>query len=252
MICGSWIGVEAARSAVKIGPVLKVELHAHTQDDPADRIPHSLEQLVERAAAVGFRALAITLHNRYFDPAPHAELARRHNVVLMSGIERSIRGRHILLINFPPEIARVTTLEEIARLKAACRGLVVAPHPFYPTPSALRGWMNTHPDLVDAVEINAMYTRHIDFNRAAVAWAREHKKTVVGNTDLHLLEQIGSTYTLVDAPAEADAICAAIRDGRVEVRTEPLSLARAIVIFSKMCWNGLVGRLEVLAHRPRE
>ena len=48
--------------------MLKVELHAHTDQDPVDRIPHSTEQLIERAAALGYGALAVTLHDRYFDP----------------------------------------------------------------------------------------------------------------------------------------------------------------------------------------
>ena len=48
--------------------VLKVELHAHTDDDPLDRIGHSTEQLIDRAAALGYDAIAVTLHNRYFDP----------------------------------------------------------------------------------------------------------------------------------------------------------------------------------------
>jgi len=227
--------------------VIKVDLHVHTADDPSDYVPHSLQQFVEHAAARQFGGLAITLHDRYFDPAPHAELARRHNVVLMSGIERSIHGRHILLINFPPEVTRVTTLDGIARLKSTTRGLVIAPHPFYPLGSALRGWMHSHVDLIDlidAVEINAMYTRSIDFNKRAITWARTHNKTLVGNTDLHLLEQMGTTYSLVDAAPNADAICDAIRAGRVEVRTDPLSLPRAAMIFSTMLWNGLRGWLR--------
>ncbi len=221
--------------------MINVDLHAHTHDDPADRIPHSLEQLVQGAAAVGIGALAVTLHDRYFDPAPHLAMARRHGVVLISGIERSIRGRHVLLINFPPEVAGVTSLDEIAQLKARTRGLVVAPHPFYPTRSALRGWMHLHAGLFDAVELNAMYTPWIDFNRAAIAWARQHGKPMVGNTDLHVLDQLGTTWTTVDAPADADAICDAIRAGRVRVCSKPIPLHRAIWILSRMVVNGARG-----------
>ena len=50
--------------------MIKVELHAHTSDDPADRIPHDTHALLDRAAQFGYGALAITLHNRWFDPAP--------------------------------------------------------------------------------------------------------------------------------------------------------------------------------------
>src|SRR5262245_23923212 len=101
-----------------------------------DRVPHSAEQLIERAAGHGYGAIAITLHDRPFDPAPLAAFARERGVVLIPGLERTVERRHVLLLNFPREAIEVETLEDIARLKAATNGLVIAPHPFYPIPSA--------------------------------------------------------------------------------------------------------------------
>jgi hypothetical protein len=224
--------------------VLKVELHAHTDGDPADRITHTTGELLEHAASLRYDALAVTLHDRYFDPAPHAADAERCGVLLLSGIERTIQGRHILLINFPEDVSRVRTFDDVRALKARTNGLVVAPHPFYPVASALRGQLDALASLVDAVEVNAMFTSTIDFNRAAVSWARKNGKALVGNTDLHLLEQMGTTYSLVDAERDPDAICNAIRGGRVEVRSEALSIGRAATIFAKMSWGGLMGRFR--------
>jgi predicted metal-dependent phosphoesterase TrpH len=223
--------------------VLKVELHAHTDQDPLDRIPHTTAELIDRAAALGYGALAVTLHDRYFDPAPYAEYARKRGLVLLPGIERTIDHRHVLLVNFPSESASLTTFEGIAELKARTTGLVVAPHPFYPTFSALGGLLDAHAGLFDAVEVNAMFTGLIDFNARAIRWARAHNKPMVGNTDLHLLDQMGTTYSLVDAPPEPEAICQAIRDGRVEVRSEPLSTFRAGSTFLRMAVGGAVGRV---------
>jgi predicted metal-dependent phosphoesterase TrpH len=53
--------------------------------------------------------------------------------------------------------------------------------------------MERHLDVIDAVEVNAMYTRLLDFNRRAIAWARANGKPLVGNTDLHVLDQMGTT-----------------------------------------------------------
>ena len=227
--------------------MLKVELHAHTDQDPADRIGHRTEDLIDHAAALGYDALAVTLHDRYFDPAPFQAHAARRGIVLLPGIERTIAGKHILLINFPPEVARVTTFADVRALKARGGGLVVAPHPFYPVPSALGRILDREMGLVDAIELNAMFTTWIDFNRAAIDWARAHDVPLVGNTDLHLLAQMGTTYSLVDADRTPDAICAAIREGRVEVRRSPLPLTRAAWIFAQMSWHGLAGRYG----RPR-
>jgi hypothetical protein len=48
----------------------------------------------------------------------------------------------------------------------------------------------------------------------------------------------------VDAPADAEAICAAIRAGRVQMRSEPLSVLRVGWIFSLMCLGGAIGRAK--------
>jgi predicted metal-dependent phosphoesterase TrpH len=148
-----------------------------------------------------------------------------------------------LLINFPSQCAEVRSFADLTRLKAATGGLVVAPHPFYPTASALGRLLDREAALFDAVEMNAMFTRAIDFNARARAWADARGKPLVGNTDLHVLEQMGTTYSLVDAEPDPDAVCDAIRQGRVEVHREPLSLARAIKLFSLMCWGGLRGHV---------
>ena len=113
-------------------------------------------------------------------------------------------------------------------------GLVVAPHPFYPHPTALGRFMETHASLFDAVEVNAFYTRLLDFNRPAVRWAREHGKPLVGNGDVHRLSQLGRTFSLIDAEPQPDAICEAIRAGRVSVHTEPLSVIECAWLMSDL------------------
>ena len=229
--------------------MLKVELHAHTDRDPADFIPHSTAELIDHAASLGYGALAVTLHDRYFDPAPFAAHAKDRGIVLIPGIERTLNHRHVLLLNFPPEVEAVRTLDDVARLKERCNGLVVAPHPFYPIPSALWSRLDQHAALWDAIEVNAMYTPSLNFNRRAIEWAARHGKPMVGNTDLHLLRQMGTTYSLVDAPPDVSAICEAIRAGRVEVRSQPLRWPRAVEIYLTMLANGARGRARRLRGR---
>ena len=226
--------------------MLKVELHAHTNLDPLDHIPHSTGDLIDHAAALGYHVLAITLHDRYFDPAEWQGHARDRGILLLPGIERTIDRQHVLLINFPPESASVRNFAELERLKRDSPGLVVAPHAFYPTLSALRQSLDAHRDVFDALEVNAMYTPWLNFNRAAERWARDHGKPLVGNSDLHVLEQMGTTYSLVDGPATPDGVCDAIRAGRVVVRTTPLSSLRAATLFSRMCLGGAIGRTQRL------
>ena len=225
--------------------MLKVELHAHTALDPSDYILHSTRELIDRAAELDYRGLAITLHDRYYDPAEDEQYARGTRVVLIAGIERTIQRRHMLLLNFPPECSAVNTFEDLRGLRARHpRGLVIAPHAFYPTRTAIGADATRHADVIDAIEVNSMFISWLNFNRRAIAWARAHGKPLVGNTDLHLLEQMGRTYTLVDAEPTADAICAAIKAGRVELRSEGLSAVRAGWVFGRMLLYGLIGQVR--------
>ena len=222
--------------------MLKVELHTHTADDPIDAIPHTTFELIDRAAALGYDALAITLHDHQLDLRRFAPYAAERGIVLIPGVERTIEGRHVLLLNFARGTQRVRTFADLARLKASERGLVVAPHPFFPSTVCLRGALERYADLFDAVERNAMFIRGVDFNRAAERFAARHGKPVVGNCDVHRLAQLGSTYSLVDAPRDPDAICDAIAAGRVRVESRPLEWIEAAQLMSSLMLGGLVAR----------
>lgn len=223
--------------------MLKVELHAHSNLDPHDGIFHTTRQLIDRAAELGYHALSVTCHNRYFDPTYDIAYARDRGMVLLPGVERTIGRAHLLLINFPETCQQVNSFDAAVALKDAHpNGLVIAPHPFYPTPAAIGlETMNRYRDLFDAVEVSSLYTHHIDFNARAIAWARANGKPLVGNSDVHTLAQLGTTYTLVDAAPEPDAICRAIREGRIELRTQPLSIRLAGWHFAGMLWTGAMG-----------
>jgi predicted metal-dependent phosphoesterase TrpH len=214
--------------------MLKVELHTHTADDPIDAIPHTTFELIDHAAALGYDALAITLHERQLDLRRFAPYAAERGIVLIPGVERTIEGRHVLLLNFARGADDVRTFADLARLKSRAAGLVVAPHPFFPSTVCLRGALERHADLFDAVERNAMFIRGVDFNRPAERFAARRGKPVVGNGDVHRLAQLGSTYSLVDAAPDPDAICEAIAAGRVRVESRPLAWSEAARLMCAM------------------
>lgn len=214
--------------------MLKVELHTHTSDDPVDEIPYSTFDLIDRAAALGYDALAITLHERQLDLRRFRPYAVERGITLIPGIERTIEGRHVLLLNFARGAEQVRTFADLARLRASQPGLVIAPHAYFPMPSCLGRDLERHAGLFDAVERNAMFIRGVDFNRRAERFAARHGKTVVGNGDVHRLSQLGTTYSLIDAARDPDAICAAILAGRVRVVSRPLEWIEAGLLMSKL------------------
>jgi predicted metal-dependent phosphoesterase TrpH len=228
--------------------MLKVELHAHTADDPIDRIPHTTRELIDRAAALGYHALAITLHEHQLDLAPFASYAAERGLLLIPGVERTIEGKHVLLLNFHGGADRVNTFAELARLKSRAPGLVIAPHPFFPLSVCLGKQMDRYADLFDAVERNAMYTRLTDFNRRAERWASAHGKPMVGNCDVHRLSQLGTTCSWIDAEADVDAICEAIVAGRVRTESHPLAWIDVARFLSSMI---LAGRASASQRREQ-
>lgn len=219
--------------------MLKVDLHLHTAEDPVDQMPHTALDLIERAAGLGFDALAITLHDAQLTDPRLSGYARERGIILIPGVERTIRGRHVLLLNFPAASAEaVRSLEDVRALKARKDGLVVAPHPFFPNRSCLDGMLDVYADVFDAVEWSYFWTRGVDFNTRARRWAAAHGKPVVGNSDLHDLRQLGRTYSLVDAPRDAAAICAAVRAGRVSLVTSPAPPCELARVVTRMVLRG--------------
>ncbi|HUK36732.1 MAG TPA: PHP-associated domain-containing protein [Vicinamibacterales bacterium] len=220
--------------------MLKVELHAHTEDDPVDNIPYSTRDLIDRAVAEDFDALAVTLHDHQLDLRPWQSYASDRGLLLIPGTERTIQGKHVLLLNFASGTDDVRTFDDLAALRRRSAGLVVAPHPFFPASSCLWTELTRHADLFDAVECNGMFTRSVDFNGHAVRWAARHGKPMVGNGDVHRFPQLGPTYSLVDAERHPEAICHAIAEGRVRVVRRPLT------------WRTAAGVLTSLAMTPRK
>jgi predicted metal-dependent phosphoesterase TrpH len=232
------------------GAVLKVDLHLHSREDPIDNITHDARALIDRAARLGFDAIAITLHDGLLRDGSAAAYARELGIVLIPGIERSIDGRHVLLINFPDRVQDVRSFDDAARLKARTGGLVIAPHPFFPDRTCLRSALDVHADLFDAVEWSYFWTRGLNFNTRAARWARQRGKPIVGNSDLHDLRQLGRTYSLVESDRHPDAICAAIREGRVTVETEPVPALELTQVLTGMLLRGRKRRNESLIPNP--
>ncbi len=215
--------------------MLKVDLHIHTADDPLDRLRHTGFEVVDRAVELGFDAIAITLHDKQWTDPRLTDYACECGLTLIPGVERSIEGKHVLLLNFPAEAERVRSFDELERLKARAAGLVVAPHPFFPGTSCVGGLLHRRAGLFDAVEYSYFHTTWADFNRRAVRWARAHGKPMVGNSDLHDIRQLGRTFSEVHASErDADGICDAIRRGEVAVRTSPVPLIELAQVFGGM------------------
>ena len=203
---------------------LKAELHTHTVEDPADGqrvVFHSPDQLIDTVAEQGFEVLAITNHDQMLFDDRWEEYARVRGILLIPGVEATLRGKHVLLYNFSDYDASWKTPEIVMENKGS-RQLVMAPHPFFPIPCALKRDFFRWVQLFDAVEYNHCYLSWINFNHRAKAVARQFDLPLVGTSDAHRLYQLGRTYTLIYAEKQVDSVIEAIKQGEVQIKTQPV------------------------------
>jgi predicted metal-dependent phosphoesterase TrpH len=234
--------------------MLRGDLHHHINTDPVDGsfVRHSAGELIDRAAAIGLNFLAITCHKSVPYDEDAVRYAKERGILLLRGMEASVDGRHVLLLNFREFPSGVCSMADIAACKTP-EAMVIAPHPFYPVGIAGGDLLSSHQGLFDAIEFSGLYTPLTQrFNRRALEHARVAGLPVVGNSDTHFLWQMGRTYTCINAAPEAAAVLDAIRCGRVQLVTRPLSwveLVRFVANSEPMVHGlrqGLLYMLQVL------
>src|SRR4029077_17789051 len=127
-----------------------------TLDDPKDVIDYSAHQLLERARILGFRVLAITLHDAVFDREEVFADAAAMGVLLIPAAEVRLEGADVIVLNVAAEeMASVRNFEDLRRLRA-CRGnsiFTFAPHPFYVLGGSIGGRLLEEIDCFDAIEL---------------------------------------------------------------------------------------------------
>ena len=197
---------------------IKVDLHIHTLDDPKDALDYSAHELLERARALGFRVLAITLHDAVFDRAEVFADAASMGILLIPAAEVRLEGADVILLNVTAEeIAPLRTLDDLARLRAL-RGsslFTIAPHPFYVFGGSMGRKLVEKIDCFDAIELCHFWSRLFNPNRRAVQVAKRYGKPLIATSDAHRLHAFGSNYTSIPRPAEltVENVLAALRLG---------------------------------------
>ena len=79
--------------------MIKIDLHMHTGEDPRDGLPYPATALIDKAAALGFGAIAITLHSKVLEDERYFEYAQRLGVLLIPACEARIQKLDVLLYN---------------------------------------------------------------------------------------------------------------------------------------------------------
>jgi len=203
---------------------LKVDFHIHTSEDLKDYIPYNSFQLIDVASQKGFDALAITNHDAVFYNPEIVQYAEKKDILLIPGMEATFSDAHVLILNpdflFNPRGRSIVELQEIKK----GNNLIIAAHPFFPKLKSLDSDLLTYIHLFDAIEFAQYYNRLINFNKKAIDTASEYNKPLIATSDCHFLWQFGDTFTLVEADKDITSIIAAVKSGKVEIFSKPISL----------------------------
>lgn len=215
-------------------PMIKIDLHMHSGEDPHDGLRYPATALVDKAAALGFRAIAVTLHDKVLDDPRLYDYARERNVLLIPGVELRMQKVDVLLYNLTQaEADQIRSFDDLRRFRSR-RGdevLTVAPHPYFPVGHALKHHLERHIDLFDAIEHAQIHLPWLNFNKQARHIADYYQKPLIANSDAHNIWMFGRHYTRVDAPAEMPAIFEAIRQNRLEWISPPITLRECLRMF---------------------
>ncbi len=224
--------------------MLKADFHIHTSEDPEDLIRYSATELIDMAHEKGYRALSITNHNHCTWSKWLCDYARERDIVLIPGMEATIQRKHVLLFNFDFKNISVTRLADLYNLKDK-NNMIIAPHPCFPSTVALQGLFFRHIDLFDAVELSHFWCPTIDFNKRALKAARKYNLPVVGTSDAHQRRQFAKTWSLVDAEPDPCAVIQAVKQGRIDVQTNPIPLDMLVRINARMFYrNHVIQRVQ--------
>jgi predicted metal-dependent phosphoesterase TrpH len=214
----------------------KAQLHTHTKSDPDDVIYHDEVALIDRAAHYNFDVLAITCHNKLVFNDDLHNYADSKNILLIPGIERTIFGRHVLILNAHKESEQIKSFDELETYKKdhpEC--LLVAPHPFHPMPYALKELFKKAEHLFDAIEWSCFHTKRFKFNEKAVKKAVELNLPLLATGDNHVLKFLNYTYSYIFAAQKSIShIIDAIKKGNIQIQTQPMSMMRLSAMTARL------------------
>ena len=212
---------------------IKVDLHIHTLDDPKDVLDYSAHQLLERARALGFRVLAITLHDAVFDrPEVFADAASM-GILIIPAAEVRLEGADVILLNVTAsEIESLRSLDDLRALRVR-RGqslFAIAPHPFYVLGASIGKKLIGKIDCFDAIELCHFWARFFNPNRRAMQVAARFQKPLIATSDAHRLHAFGSNYTSIPRPAALtiENVLAALRNGPLRLTNPPCTFVDLI------------------------
>jgi hypothetical protein len=106
-----------------------IDLHTHTRPISWDSFL-TPDELIDRAKAAGLDGVVLCEHDFCWDPEEARALARRHDYLVLPGIEINTEDGHILVYGVKRYVYGMHRSPELARVVERAGGVMVASHPY--------------------------------------------------------------------------------------------------------------------------
>ncbi|MFH0836536.1 MAG: PHP domain-containing protein [Candidatus Aenigmatarchaeota archaeon] len=190
------------------------ELHCHTKYSNGSKIEvegiNSSDQMIKAAVQKGIDVMAITDHDTMKGYSGGKRYAKKHNILLIPGVEISSEKGHILALGIEDMIKPDLSVDETLDLIHEQGGIGIASHPF----DVRREGVGKECVKCDVIEtFNALNLERLS-NWRAKRFAENHKMPAMAGSDAHITTMIGCGLNRINGEKNIDSIIKAIRKGR--------------------------------------
>ncbi len=202
-----------------------IDLHTHTQplSHDSDLTP---DALIEAAKKAGLDGVCLTEHDFFWEREKVEELGRRHDFLVIPGIEVNTESGHVVVFGLEEFVYGMHRLGELVELVEAAGGAMIAAHPYrrqLPFELTQEGdWSealeraseNEAYSRVQAIEtLNGRGTERQNAFSAAVC--ERHGLAQTAGSDAHSAVDVGTCATEFDGPISGLAdLIAELKSGR--------------------------------------
>lgn len=152
------------------------------------------------------------------------EYAKSKGILLISGIEISIRNRHIVILNATPESEKIHNFNQLKKYKKEhpeC--FIITAHPYFPGLNLINDLIAKNIDCFDGIELSWWYSPIINFNKKALKLSREKNLPFIGTSDTHRLKTFGITHCEIQtATLSTENVFESLRQKRFKNISTPL------------------------------
>ena len=106
-----------------------IDLHTHTDPLSHDSLL-SPDKLIDLAKAAGLDGICLTEHDFFWEPDKARELRRRHDFLVIPGIEVNTEDGHVLVFGLEKYVYGMHRMRELAALVEQAGGVMIAAHPY--------------------------------------------------------------------------------------------------------------------------